>query len=41
MLTFFIALAVVTAGCIWATEHVDRSRRAELRRNLLAATERG
>lgn len=39
MLTFFIVLAVVTAGCIWATEHVDRPRRAQLRRDLLAAAQ--
>lgn len=36
MLTFFIVLAVVTAGGIWATEKVDRPRRAQAR---LAAIE--
>lgn len=31
MIVFFVVLAVVTAGCIWATESVDRPRRRRLR----------
>lgn len=37
MLTFFIVLAVVTAGGICATESVDRPRRRQLRLDRLAA----
>ena len=41
MLTFFIVLAVVTTGCIWATETVDRPRRARDRLDRLASANRG
>lgn len=37
MLTFFIVLAVVTAGGICATESVDRPRRRKIRLDRLAA----
>ena len=32
MLIFYGLLALVTAGGIWATEHIDRPRRAAARR---------
>jgi hypothetical protein len=31
MIIFFGILAVVTAGCCWATESIDRPRRRALR----------
>ncbi len=31
MIVFFVVLAVITAGCVWATESVDRPRRRRLR----------
>ena len=31
MIAFFVVLAVVTAGCVWATESIDRPRRRLLR----------
>ena len=31
MIVFFIVLAVITAGCVWAIESVDRPRRRALR----------
>jgi hypothetical protein len=31
MIVFFIVLAVVTAGGVWATESIDRPRRRKLR----------
>jgi hypothetical protein len=31
MIAFFVVLAVITAGCVWATESVDRPRRRQLR----------
>jgi hypothetical protein len=37
MLIFFIVLAVVTAGGVWATESVDRPRRRKLREAAAAA----
>lgn len=38
MIAFFIVLAIVTGGVIWATETVDRPHRAEARRARLATT---
>ena len=31
MIVFFVVLAVITAGCVWAIESVDRPRRRRLR----------
>ncbi|MBP2276484.1 MAG: hypothetical protein ACJASD_002816 [Sphingomonas echinoides] len=31
MIIFFTVLAVITAGCCWATESIDRPRRRRLR----------
>ena len=33
MIAFFVVLAVVTAGCVWATESIDRPRRRQLRQS--------
>ena len=38
MLIFYILLATVTGAVIWATEHVDRPRRRQLRLEQAAAT---
>ena len=40
MLIFFILLAAVTAGTIWATEHVDRPRRRQMRLDRIATEAR-
>ncbi|MGY2732468.1 hypothetical protein ACVWYO_000142 [Sphingomonas sp. UYP23] len=37
MIAFFIVLAVVTAGGVWATESVDRPRRRKLREAAIPA----
>lgn len=31
MIIFYTVLAVITAGCCWATESIDRPRRRRLR----------
>ena len=37
MIAFFVVLAVITAGGVWATESIDRPRRRKLRQTADAA----